>query len=67
MFNDLGLGSYIDACIITAAHTEVLRSIETLNERAQKGRSCVFRKGTTAWNTENIKSRIGMSWWVLPI
>ena len=36
IFNDLGSGSNVDACIITKDHTENLRNYRTPNERAQK-------------------------------
>ncbi|KAF8056684.1 proteasome subunit [Lyophyllum atratum] len=58
IFNDLGSGSNIDACIITAAHTEMLRNVETPNMRVQKERSYGFRRGTTAWKSENVRDLI---------
>ncbi|TFK66351.1 20S proteasome subunit [Pluteus cervinus] len=58
IFNDLGSGSNIDACIITATHTEMLRNVETPNERVQKERRYVFRRGTTAWKTESVRKLI---------
>jgi len=58
IFNDLGSGSNIDACIITANQTEMLRNVEMPNQRVQKERTYVFRRGTTAWKTENIRSLI---------
>ncbi|KAG7095697.1 hypothetical protein E1B28_006411 [Marasmius oreades] len=47
IFNDPGSGSNIDACIITANHTEMLRNVEMTNERAKKEKSYGFRRGTT--------------------
>lgn len=58
IFNDLGSGSNVDVCVITASHTEMLRNYVKPNERVQKERSYVFRRGTTAWKTEDIKSLI---------
>ncbi|KAJ7070317.1 20S proteasome subunit [Mycena belliarum] len=58
IFNDLGSGSNIDACIITAAHTEMLRNVEMPNVRVQKERQYGFRRGTTAWKTENVRSLV---------
>jgi len=49
IFNDLGSGSNVDACIITADHTEMLRNVEMPNQRVQKERDYKFRRGTTAW------------------
>ncbi|KAK0446081.1 20S proteasome subunit [Desarmillaria tabescens] len=48
IFNDLGSGSNVDACIITATHTEMLRQQKTYG----------FRRGTTAWKRETVKSLI---------
>ncbi|KAJ7637042.1 20S proteasome subunit [Roridomyces roridus] len=58
IFNDLGSGSNIDACIITASHTEMLRNVEMPNQRVEKERQYGFRRGTTAWKTENVRSLI---------
>ncbi|KAJ4491872.1 20S proteasome subunit [Lentinula lateritia] len=58
IFNDLGSGSNVDACIITANHTEMLRNVEMPNERVQKERTYVFPKGTTAWKKEDIKKLV---------
>lgn len=58
IFNDLGSGSNVDACIITAAHTEMLRNVEMPNVRAQKERKYTFPRGTTAWKTESVKNLI---------
>ncbi|KAJ7484614.1 20S proteasome subunit [Mycena latifolia] len=58
IFNDLGSGSNVDACIITAAHTEMLRNVEMPNVRVQKERQYGFRRGTTAWKTENIRDLV---------
>ncbi|KAF8880012.1 20S proteasome subunit [Infundibulicybe gibba] len=58
IFNDLGSGSNIDACIITASETEMLRNVEMPNERVEKERKYGFRRGTTAWKTESIRDLI---------
>lgn len=58
IFNDLGSGSNIDACIITANQTEMLRNVEMPNERVQKERDYKFRRGTTAWKKEDIRKFI---------
>jgi hypothetical protein len=58
IFNDLGSGSNVDVCIITAAQTEMLRNVEMPNQRVQKERKYGFRRGTTAWKTENVRSLI---------
>ena len=58
IFNDLGSGSNIDACVITASHTEMLRNFVKPNEREQKERTYGFRRGTTAWKSETIRSLI---------
>ena len=58
IFNDLGSGSNVDACVITATHTEMLRNFVKPNERVQKERSYVFRRGTTAWKKEDIRSLV---------
>jgi len=58
IFNDLGSGSNVDACVITADKTEMLRNFVKPNERVQKERSYGFRRGTTAWKKEEIKKLI---------
>ncbi|EIW52821.1 20S proteasome subunit [Trametes versicolor FP-101664 SS1] len=58
IFNDLGSGSNVDACVITASHTEMLRNLVKPNERVQKERSYQFRRGTTAIKKESIRSLI---------
>ncbi|KAI0687819.1 nucleophile aminohydrolase [Cytidiella melzeri] len=55
IFNDLGSGSNVDACVITAAGTEMLRNFVKPNERVEKERRYVFRRGTTAIKEEKIK------------
>ncbi|CDO75918.1 hypothetical protein BN946_scf184873.g7 [Trametes cinnabarina] len=58
IFNDLGSGSNVDACVITASHTETLRNFVKPNERVQKERSYQFRRGTTAIKKEEIRSLV---------
>lgn len=48
IFNDLGSGSNVDVCVITAAGTEMLRNHVMPNERVPKERIYNFRRGTTA-------------------
>ncbi|KAI6018131.1 hypothetical protein PISMIDRAFT_626722 [Pisolithus microcarpus 441] len=58
IFNDLGSGSNIDACVITASHTETLRNFVKPNERIAKERKYGFRHGTTAIKSEHIRSLV---------
>ncbi|KAK7696355.1 Proteasome subunit beta type-7 [Cerrena zonata] len=58
IFNDLGSGSNVDACVITATHTEMLRNFVKPNERVQKEKSYRFARGTTAWKKEDIRNLI---------
>lgn len=58
IFNDLGSGSNVDACVITAGKTEMLRNWQTPNERVQKEKTYGFRRGTTAWSKEDVRSLI---------
>ena len=58
IFNDLGSGSNVDACVITANGTETLRNFVKPNERVQKERSYKFRRGTTAFKTESVRNFI---------
>ena len=58
IFNDLGSGSNVDACVITKGQTEMLRNVEMPNVRVQKEKSYVFRRGTTAWKKEAVRSLV---------
>ncbi|KAL5513994.1 PSMB7 [Sanghuangporus baumii] len=58
IFNDLGSGSNVDACVITKDHTEMLRNYRKPNERAQKENTYKFRRGTTAWTKEKIRELV---------
>lgn len=55
IFNDLGSGSNVDACVITKDHTETLRNYRRPNERVQKENTYKFRRGTTAWSKESVR------------
>ena len=55
IFNDLGSGSNVDVCVITASHTEMLRNVDMPNQRVQKERDYKFRQGTTAWKKETVR------------
>jgi len=48
IFNDLGSGSNVDVCVITAEKTTLLRNYIRPNERERKQRSYRFQRGTTA-------------------
>jgi len=58
IFNDLGSGSNVDVSVITKNGTEMLRNYEMPNERGVKSRDYKFRRGTTAWTKENVRSLI---------
>ncbi|KAF8493789.1 nucleophile aminohydrolase [Russula emetica] len=58
IFNDLGSGSNVDACVITATHTEMLRNYVMPNVRVEKERKYGFRRGTTAWTRENVRDLV---------
>jgi len=58
IFNDLGSGSNVDACVITATKTDMLRNFVKPNERVTKERSYGFRRGTTAFSKEEIRSLV---------
>ncbi|TFK95701.1 proteasome subunit [Pterulicium gracile] len=66
IFNDLGSGSNVDACIITKDGTEMLRGHMTPNERVLKERDYKFRRGTTAIKSEHIRKLV-VEETVLPI
>jgi 20S proteasome subunit beta 2 len=58
IFNDLGSGSNVDVCVITKDGTEMLRNHLRPNERGEKTRQYTFRRGTTAWKSESIRSLV---------
>ena len=55
IFNDLGSGSNVDACVITEDRTEMLRNYVMPNERAEKENHYKFRRGTTAIKSERVR------------
>ena len=61
IFNDLGSGSNVDVAIISGDKTSLRRNYIRPNEKAQKLKSYVFPKGTTAVLNEKIirKEEIG--------
>jgi 20S proteasome subunit beta 2 len=58
IFNDLGSGSNVDACVITATDTEMLRNYVMPNVRVEKERKYGFRRGTTAWTREKVRDLV---------
>ena len=58
IFNDLGSGSNVDACIITSTSTEMLRNVVMPNVRVAKELDYKFRRGTTAWKKEDIRNLV---------
>lgn len=54
IFNDLGSGSNVDVCVITAEKATLLRNYLTPNERVPKEQSYKFARGTTAYLKEAI-------------
>ena len=49
-------GSNVDACVITATKTDMLRNFVTPNERVTKERTYGFRRDTTAFTKEEIRN-----------
>lgn len=58
IWNDLGSGSNVDVCIIEPKGTEMLRNYRTPNVKVAKNASYKFRRGTTAWTKEDVRSLI---------
>lgn len=58
IFNDLGSGSNVDVCVITAAGTEMLRNHVMPNERVPKERVYNFRPGTTGVLASKVRELI---------
>ncbi|KAH6900829.1 proteasome subunit [Coprinopsis sp. MPI-PUGE-AT-0042] len=58
IFNDLGSGSNVDACIITATSTTMLRNVVMPNVRVAKELDYKFRRGTTAWKREDVRNLV---------
>ena len=57
IFNDLGSGSNVDVCVITAEKTTLMRNYITPNQREVKQRDYKFKRGTTAVLKEKIITR----------
>lgn len=57
IFNDLGSGSNVDVCVITAQKTTLMRNYVKPNERGRKEKSYKFERGTTAVLNEKIITR----------
>lgn len=64
IFNDLGSGSNVDVCIITADKTTLMRNHIKPNQREEKQRSYKFKRGTTAVLNEKIITREEISKYV---
>ena len=64
IFNDLGSGSNVDVCVITAEKTTLMRNYIKPNQREQKQRSYKFQRGTTAILDEKIITREEISKYV---
>ena len=45
-------------CVITPQKTDMLRNFVKPNERVQKEKQYKFRRGTTAWSAEKVRSLI---------
>jgi len=54
IFNDLGSGSNVDVAIITNEKTTLKRGFVKPNERSQKLKNYVFKRGTTAVLNEKV-------------
>lgn len=48
IFNDLGSGSNVDLCVITARRTQYIRPFEIANEKGKRSKEYKYEKGTTA-------------------
>lgn len=64
IFNDLGSGSNVDVCVITAEKTTLMRNHIKPNQREEKQRSYKFQRGTTAVLNEKIITREEISKYV---
>merc|ERR1711972_322021 len=58
IFNDLGSGSNVDVCVITAGQTKLLRNYVKPNERKFKASYQGFAKGTTTVIKQDIMKLI---------
>jgi 20S proteasome subunit beta 2 len=64
IFNDLGSGSNVDVCVITAEKTTLMRGHVKPNEREEKQKSYRFKRGTTAVLKEKIITKEQISKYV---
>jgi 20S proteasome subunit beta 2 len=64
IFNDLGSGSNVDVCVITAEKATLMRNYLTPNVREKKMRDYRFPKGTTAVLNEKTITREDISKYV---
>ena len=64
IFNDLGSGSNVDVCVITKDKTTLIRNYVKPNQREQKQRSYLFKRGTTAVLKEKVITRDEISKYV---
>jgi len=64
IWNDLGSGSNVDVCVITAEKTTLMRNYITPNTREKKERNYKFQRGTTAVLNEKIITREDISKYV---
>ncbi|MCJ1362750.1 proteasome core particle subunit beta 2 [Acarospora aff. strigata] len=64
IFNDLGSGSNVDVCVITEDKTTLMRNYIRPNQREQKQRSYMFKRGTTAVLNEKVITREEISKYV---
>ena len=61
VFNDLGSGSNVDVCVITAEKATLMRNHLRPNERARKERDYKFARGTTAVLDKKVITRAEIS------
>jgi len=64
IFNDLGSGSNVDVCVITAEKATLMRNYIRPNEREKKMRDYRFKRGTTAVLNEKVITREAISKYV---
>lgn len=64
IFNDLGSGSNVDVCVITAEKTTLMRNHIRPNQREEKQKSYKFPRGTTAVLNERIITKEEISKYV---
>lgn len=64
IFNDLGSGSNVDVCVITADKATLMRNYITPNTREPKERNYRFKRGTTAVLKQKVITREDISKYV---